>query len=360
MHPLQPVTATTYKSNILQNKFISHRKLPSNMAEENVEQPAPDSMTISAVLDTSLEEHLRTFTLFPKLPTELRLKIWKLSAQQVRVVKWVYGISRRTTFINKAGVPQDKYYFKNLSTDALPSILHATRESRGEALRTYTLCLESHFRNPIHFNYERDIFVFEHGHGPFKLTRLGPTLPNHADLLASFQRNLRYLVVAGRHSLGRLELHNLRDFRNLKLLVLPHTRSASFATTELNTYPPRERRQWYENAVRAKLQEYWNSPPTIQYHRSSSGPIYLEECKKIMDAQQVVEEELEQELQSWWGEIDRAFKSGRVIDAPSNMATEVIFLNDQEIEALVEKALGHPLPWTLFKHSPLHSRDADS
>jgi hypothetical protein len=60
------------------------------------------------------------------------------------------------------------------------------------------------------------------------------------------------------------------------------------------------------------------------------------------------------------GEIDRAFERGQVVDTPSNIATEVIFLNDQEIEALVEKALGHPLPWTLFKHSPLHPQDADS
>jgi hypothetical protein len=65
---------------------------------------------------------------------------------------------------------------------------------------------------------------------------------------------LRYLVVADRHSFGRFELHNLRDFRNLKLLVLPHTRSGNFAaTTQRNTLPPEERRQWYENAIRAKL-----------------------------------------------------------------------------------------------------------
>jgi hypothetical protein len=55
------------------------------------------------------------------------------------------------------------------------------------------------------------------------------------------------------------------------------------------------------------------------------------------------------------GEIDRAFERGRVVDTPSNIATEVVFLNDQEIEALVEKALatrcpGHylnTLPFTL-------------
>jgi len=106
---------------------------------------------------------------------------------------------------------------------------------------------------------------------PRLTTRLGPTLPNHADLLASFKSNLRYLVVADRCSFGRLELNNLRDFRNLKLLVLPHTRYISFATTELNTDPSKARRQWYENAMKAKLREYWNSPPTILYHRSSSG-----------------------------------------------------------------------------------------
>jgi hypothetical protein len=158
-----------------------------------------------------------------------------------------------------------------------------------------------------------------------------------------------------------LGLHNLRDFRNLKLLVLPRESSGIFSTpTRPNTLPSKERRQWYENAIKAKLQEYWNAPPAFQYHRSSSGPIYWQECNAIMDAQAVVEDRLLMELQSWWGDIERDFESGRVLDAPSNMSTEVMFLTDEEIEELVEKALGRPLPWTLFHHPPRPPRDGES
>jgi hypothetical protein len=59
------------------------------------------------------------------------------------------------------------------------------------------------------------------------------------------------------------------------------------------------------------------------------------------------------------GKLIELSKVGGVVGAPSKMATEVIFLNDQEIEVLVEKALGHPLPWPLFNRA-LRPRDAES
>jgi hypothetical protein len=103
------------------------------MVGEHVEQPAPDSMALSTVPDTNLEEHPRTFTLFPTLPTELKLKIWRTSTHNTRFVKWIYG-EKEMLFINEAGVSQGKWHYGNQSTDTVPSILHVTRESREEAL----------------------------------------------------------------------------------------------------------------------------------------------------------------------------------------------------------------------------------
>lgn len=110
-------------------------------------------MTISAVPDTSLEEQSRTFTLLLNLPPELRLKIWKMSTQHTRIVKWIYS-HVPMDFFNEEGVTQGQYAFRGQCIETIPSVLRATRESRAAALESYTLCLESQFLHLIYFNYD--------------------------------------------------------------------------------------------------------------------------------------------------------------------------------------------------------------
>ncbi|KAI0478801.1 hypothetical protein GGR56DRAFT_631916 [Xylariaceae sp. FL0804] len=62
----------------------------------------------------------RSFTLFPSLPTELRLAVWQLShVGRVVTIRYDPALDRFT------------------SSTAPPPALHACRESRGEALREY-------------------------------------------------------------------------------------------------------------------------------------------------------------------------------------------------------------------------------
>jgi hypothetical protein len=228
VHPLQPVTAIRYKPNTFQKKSISHRKQPSKAAEENIKHPAPDSMTISAVPDMSLEERSRTFTLFPKLPPELRLKIWKMSTQHTRIVKWIYG-HVSMDFVIEEGVTQGQYAFRSQCTETIPSVLRATCESRAAALESYTLCLESQFLHPIYFNYDQDIFVFSHEHGPWHFEMNVPYRSKYAEHKESFYANLRHLVVCDSVGMSGMELVSYRKFCNLKLLVLPHIVCESIA-----------------------------------------------------------------------------------------------------------------------------------
>jgi hypothetical protein len=89
------------------------------------------------------------FTLFAKLPLELRRKIWCFAASTERIIDISWG--------HRKG-----YYYSSIPP---PSVLHASRESRIEALRCYELlemenCWESNgdlgvmFRTYI--SYQRD------------------------------------------------------------------------------------------------------------------------------------------------------------------------------------------------------------
>ena len=72
------------------------------------------------------------FTLFKKLPIEIRLKIWEDAIPDPRVVD-----IHMTTL--KPGVP--RLIFK--STAIVPALLSVSREARKTILETYTLCFET-------------------------------------------------------------------------------------------------------------------------------------------------------------------------------------------------------------------------
>ncbi|PVH83361.1 hypothetical protein DL98DRAFT_616787 [Cadophora sp. DSE1049] len=102
-------------------------------------------------LQVDLPQTLKKFTLFPKLPLELRNKVWYFVAntqRQIRVWEWVeyerdyFGLSHAVA----GQLP-------------IPAILHTCRHSREEGLRYYTNYLEGCSYSYI--NTEVDLFVFE-------------------------------------------------------------------------------------------------------------------------------------------------------------------------------------------------------
>ncbi|KAF8860147.1 hypothetical protein BDZ45DRAFT_741754 [Acephala macrosclerotiorum] len=98
---------TTYASDATQSS--SSASVATQLASTNV--PAP----------------LEKFTLFPKLPIELRLKIWDEAMPGPRVIELLVHHGR-----NGMGDPGIAY------TDCkTPSILHASRESRNHVLKKY-------------------------------------------------------------------------------------------------------------------------------------------------------------------------------------------------------------------------------
>ncbi|PMD40366.1 hypothetical protein L207DRAFT_565841 [Hyaloscypha variabilis F] len=73
---------------------------------------------------------LQTFTLFPHLPFELRLKIWDLALSEPRTV---------TISCHREMLDRERRFAKSFtSSTAPPPLLHVNRESRFEALSRYS------------------------------------------------------------------------------------------------------------------------------------------------------------------------------------------------------------------------------
>lgn len=89
----------------------------------------------------------REFNRFPKLPPELRLKIWAYALPDPRIMT-IESVPPRT-----------KDYLISCK-DRIPSTLLVNRESREAALKRYSLCFltfENVYGPPVYFDFGRDI-----------------------------------------------------------------------------------------------------------------------------------------------------------------------------------------------------------
>ncbi|KAL2060723.1 hypothetical protein VTL71DRAFT_9364 [Oculimacula yallundae] len=91
---------------------------------------------------------LVSFTLFPNLPTEIRLKVWSFASNEMRNV----DIWARNIYV----APVEDYSatwapYMLYSTTEIPSVLQVSHESRNEALKCYTLDLGTDFRTHRRF-----------------------------------------------------------------------------------------------------------------------------------------------------------------------------------------------------------------
>ncbi|KAF4627900.1 hypothetical protein G7Y89_g10256 [Cudoniella acicularis] len=95
----------------------------------------------------SLLRNCLEFAHFPLLPTEIRLKIWKIASQSPRTLELLYRHTGREL----------------RCLQAPPAILHVCRESRELGLQVYHLCFGSAKRGflpHIYFNPANDIVYF--------------------------------------------------------------------------------------------------------------------------------------------------------------------------------------------------------
>ncbi|KAF8854119.1 hypothetical protein BDZ45DRAFT_677200 [Acephala macrosclerotiorum] len=102
---------------------------------------------------------LESFTLFPELPTELRLKIWKLAIPGPRIL----SVGHRMQYGEGYGriIPTAMEW---RTSDPVPTLLHVCHDSRTEALKVYQPSFAA-FRTPRqegknYIDFSRDILYF--------------------------------------------------------------------------------------------------------------------------------------------------------------------------------------------------------
>jgi 2EXR family len=121
----------TSPSNVLEEEVLScSGQQQEDESELDAESEPEPNLEPTAVIKP-IEEH--TFTLFPKLAPELRIRIWKEACNVTRNVDlWVHDSGKIGDYL--AG---DPHFFT--SGCRPPSILGACREFRAEGLKHYTL-----------------------------------------------------------------------------------------------------------------------------------------------------------------------------------------------------------------------------
>lgn len=96
-----------------------------------------------------------SFTLFPKLPVELRLMVWELALPGPRVIT----IQARRVSSAARGLP-------HLTADySIPAIFHTSQESREAVLRKYEFAFpRNHLINSFYFDFSRDVLFLRDIH----------------------------------------------------------------------------------------------------------------------------------------------------------------------------------------------------
>jgi hypothetical protein len=148
-------------------------------------------------------EEPRNFSLFPKLPIEVRLKIWGHASSVTRNVDvWAasLGIELKRSLKHK----QPIYFYSSLPP---PAVLHVNSESRSEGLKHYALDFDTALMTTayaadftisipgmIYFNWNHDRLCLLH---PFGVEGKPWPLPRQwADLHTKcLEKGLRYLAI---------------------------------------------------------------------------------------------------------------------------------------------------------------------
>jgi hypothetical protein len=119
--------------------MLSTRALSLDVPEDDIESATSDYCEKSSTVSVSEKtiESVGRFTCFSKLPTEIRLKIWKNALPGPRIIRMELKHSVRVPL--KEGEKKKPKVTRLISSRPRPVGLHVCRESRIEALKEYEL-----------------------------------------------------------------------------------------------------------------------------------------------------------------------------------------------------------------------------
>jgi hypothetical protein len=147
----------------------------------------------------------RRFSLFPELPTELKLKIWEFALLAPRVIP---------VKDNCIGQP---HMLRAMGRQS--GIAHANREAREVALKFYTV-LSDRFLHPIYFNSDYNIFCFITEDEVDKFLNRYRTMNVESDNL---EKRLLHIILKRQPTWDWLDICKyLRRFSNLDTISIVH------------------------------------------------------------------------------------------------------------------------------------------
>jgi hypothetical protein len=143
----------------------------------------------------------REFVFFPRLSTELRLMIWVFAIPGPRTI--TIFAQRESYVLNSDGHGACNPSIPAKPDSKAPALLHVTRESRGVALKFYSLVFKEHLnKRPVYFRFATDTLYMENWHA-FRcfFGRKKDYHENWAKVieLELLRKNLRTLVLGHKH-----------------------------------------------------------------------------------------------------------------------------------------------------------------
>ncbi|KAG4422835.1 hypothetical protein IFR04_004057 [Cadophora malorum] len=266
---------------------------------------------------------LDRFTLFRKLPLEIRRKIWRNSTEG-RIVT----IKDASTWATVNGAQEWVYRVRAVYT--LPAILSVCRESRNEAKKMYHWTFGHRLPHPIPFSFCIDTLLIDGPDGACTFnTFVDP--PDVKDQFLAHQElilmhaNLQTLIVAG-NDMYLYTSEDVAGFYNLRLLVLPWKTAGN------------------DNQLRAWMQGVWQRK-LVEAKVELTAKLQLKQAAILAAAEEArarlaaeLEDMSENEREETFRKADTdnhimAIEEGKELQRLRKTKTEVMFTNGLGVEA---------------------------
>ena len=150
------------------------------------------------------------FTIFPKLPLELRLIIWSFALpdpQVVTIKKKVESAQQEATTT-----------FKAEASYCMITLLHVCRESRSVAQKHYRLSFKQHLMHPVYIDFSKDTVYFVNCDALEAF--IGQPWYPYVPMGLNEKKYIQYLVIGGQLRNGIQQ--KVTRFESLRSLVLSH------------------------------------------------------------------------------------------------------------------------------------------
>jgi len=248
------------------NSFAFH---PTNFRRDRVTRGTLErnmSSTPSTENDMVEMVSLTEFTLFPKLPAELRDQIWKFALPGPRTItvirrplkNWAYRYTTITDRLRRTrlGLPTGKndQFVKANTRGVLPTpLIHACHESRQIVLRRYELAFaEFLHEDPIYFSFDYDCLYFEDTMA-FQAAFDGVLFdwpPSPSDHATCWRKQLRHLAIGGK-TFASWKTDFMGDLWTLKSFIIEE----NWRWDHLDS----EEREGVKARIIASLENMWRS-----------------------------------------------------------------------------------------------------